>query len=750
MPKSTKCNLSACTALAALLTIGGPAAAQLAPSDRLNAEQTDSEAESNIVVVTAQRRAESVQDVPISVTAITARELKANGIEDIQDAVQFIPGLSGKTQGLLTPIFAVRGVATQSFGAGGENSIGTFWDGAYAGRVNSQNLAFFDLNRIEVLKGPQGALFGRNASTGAISIITNGPNKGAGGIVRLSGASYDVFEGEVAGDMVSKDGFGLRLAGFARSSGGWDKNVLTGKSAPSGDTYSIRAKSGFEFSDQFSGELVATWQKDDVIGLAQDNLDPGLNALSGLPADPFDGRFAGDPDYIEQREMWLSNLTLTYEFADNLRLESVTNYSDTRTDISSDVDATVPKLFEANYLDYKATAFGQDIRIVGVTGIIDWFVGANVYVEDIGQTVRVKFDEGAILGGLPIDGSGALFCEEPVQSEIFGSKCDIGQESITSKGDYFSWSVYADAVFKPTDRLSLTVGLRYSEDKKDFVYETVQESGLPTLIGPIILIGSQPGGNRLSQTYSDLQPRLVVDYKLSKDVLIYASAARGFKAGGFDPTSNLDLTAFDPEKNWSYEAGIKTSGFDGRLILNAAAFYSDYQDFQIQTVSGGVTSTANAPVESKGFEIEANFDVTSAFRIAASADYVDATFGRLVTDDGDFTGNKLTFAPKFSGSVLADWSLARIAEGDVSARLSYTYESKQFLSEVNAAAESQDAYGLTNLRLIYLTDSDLQVSLFAKNLFDVDYLVLADDFGFGVVTARGQPKMFGIEVSQRF
>lgn len=710
------------------------------------------------VVITAQRREQSKQDVPISVAAYGEEFLRASKIEGVSDLVDYTPGLSGSDVGTGTPIFAIRGISSNSFGIGGEASVGVFVDDAYLGRITTSSLSFIDVSRVEVLKGPQGTLFGRNSSAGAISIITNEPNDTPSLDLFASGSRFSTYSAEATGNLPLSDSIFSRGTLLHQSSDGHTTNVVDGEDLD--DQNSL----GGRFSVLFDGDpvrvrLSAYGQRDDTNGPGYETADPTLAGLGGLPADPFDGKIASDLDLDEDREVYGVVGRVEAALSDTIDLTSITTFNRYDYNALFDIDGSALFIFNADFQKETADTLGQEFRLNGEAGSIVWLLGASYFYEDIEARTQVQYNDFNVVGGTPVPadalfgGSPAFFACDAVSDGLLGACSAFETETVVQSGEYNSYALYGDATFAVTDRLNISGGLRMSYDEKSFDFNAPAVTNVSTLLVGSNLTGfSTMGTVSLEDSWFALQPRLAVDYAISDDILGYASVSRGFKSGGFDPAPTPQLSQFDEETVWSYEVGLKSTLADGRVQFNLAGYYQDYDGFQVQVVRNGVASTINVPkVEGLGIEADIVAQPIDGLTILAAGTASRSEMKDLVTDSGDLSGNTTIRSPDYTASVVGQYTFNQDQAWQPFVRAEVAYESEQFFTIDNRGAESQGGYALVNARIgVTAEDGRWSASVFGKNLTDKKYLNDAQDFGFGLLTLSGTPRVIGGEVAVRF
>jgi iron complex outermembrane receptor protein len=338
-----------------------------------------------------------------------------------------------------------------------------------------------------------------------------------------------------------------------------------------------------------------------------------------------------------------------------------------------------------------------------------------------------------------------------------------------------SYAVYGDLTWQATDRLNITVGARYSEDEKDVEWKNplLQPNGASGLggFGYVLTSLSQfvdANGNpdasqaKREDSWSDFSPRVVLDYSLTEDAMLYASVTKGFKSGGFNSTPSPDATnsllvvpaateSVDPEEVINYEVGIKSTWLDNRLMVNASVFSLDYDDLQVRQINGTVVQIANAgEASNKGLELEVKYQITQDLMLMANGTWMDAEYEEYVDGGIDYAGTPLLFSPDFSGSIALDHSYHIDGVGELRSFISYSYKDDHLLHELY----EQDSYGLVDARVSFLTeDGNWEVAVFGSNLTDEDYATnwVGQTAVFGVTSVyRNTPRMLGASASYKF
>jgi len=693
------------------------------------------------IIVSARRRDERLIDVPIAVTALSADTLAKAGAIDITDVANMAPNTtlenSRGTNSTLTAF--IRGVGQQDPVPGFEAGIGIYLDDVYLNRPQAAVLDIYDVERIEVLRGPQGTLYGRNTIGGAVKYVTRALNpdspelrirgtlgtyKQADLVVTASAPISDIVRvgGSVA--RLSRGGFGdnLTIKGLEN----YNKDVWAGRGTielgGNGAPVLIRISGDYtrDKSDPRNGH----------------RLIPGL--FSGAPVlkDVYDTR-AGLNDPKQDVKAYGLAMNVSAELTDNLTLRSIsawrkdTSYTPIDFDALPSVDVDVPAVYRNEQLSQEFQLLYESDRLHGLVGF--YYLDAKA---------ATSFD--VLLG-------------------LVGSSVGFPGYNAYTAGDVRTktWSVFGDFTFDFTDQLSLSVGGRYTNDKRNaFVYKATRLSGLsPEFGGTVPVFTSAIATNfHGDRTFKEFTPRASLSFKPDDNNMVYASYSKGFKGGGFDPrgsgtsapSSNppapasyqdiYDFLGFDPEKVDSYELGYKGSLLDRRLTLSLAGFYMDYKDVQIpgsvgclvgglQSFCGITTNAAKARLQ--GIEAETNAVLArdfagtgSTFRFNGGFGFIDAKYKRFIGPTGTDVANQRTFQNTPKWTVMGSIAVGIPAMGgNIDASTGLTYRSLTHQFEVPIPALDQPGYVLWDASLVWTADSgDYSIGIHGKNLTDKQYI----------------------------
>lgn len=726
------------------------------------------------VVVTAQRRAEKLSDVGISITAFAGDSLKQQGVSNSSDIAALTPGitLSG-TYGGQSVQFSIRGVTQSDFNDAIEAPVAVYVDDTYIASQQGQSVALFDIERIEALKGPQGTLFGRNATGGLVHIIVKKPVIGEfGGFVDATYATFNTKKIETGINFPIGDKVAIRISGIWNSNDSIWKNTYPDNSSPD------LSPSGQDIGDQetFAGRLQFLYQASDTLDfrLALSAADQTLSespwttlgaTVERDSADRVIGSeftpaivFGYVPEDIEDRKVskdfalsdlnWFDSSGITLHVNkewSNVSLASVTSFANYKKSFMLDVDGS-PVNFSAFGNVSDADTFSQELRFSGSTDKLSWTAG--LYYLDItaGNAYGILGPTGSIFAGL--FGLGATGVD-PLA--VFTLKTE-------------STSIFSQMSYDFTPEWRLIVGGRIIKEKQDYDYFTALFQNLDDYAvdvdAPILAMGPHPAfdDSRSDHLWAG---KLQLEFRPSDNILYYLGLNRGVKGGSyngqyFDGTPALDPSEipYDPESLTSLEAGIKYTDPDNRYAINLAAFrydYTDYQSFVFATASGSV---ANYDANSTGIEFDATVNVGGGFRLAMTAAYIDAEVEDFMIAPGIITDTEPTYTPEFSASLHLSYSSYDIFGGELDAGARVNYQSDFFHNAKNFNASVIPSRTVTDLYANFILEGGkYTIGAFLKNAFDERYAVVGLDLSQACgcnLEAFGQPRTLGINVGYRF
>lgn len=658
------------------------------------------------VVVTARKREEDMQSVAVAVSVFDSESMRVNSITGLEDIAQRTPSFVWSETGAANPHLFIRGIGTEgpSTYAGGDPSVVVMVDGVYIGRISGANTDLFDLERVEVLRGPQGTVYGKNAVGGVVNVISKRPSSEPEVQVEASLGNLDRMNlrGYVSGPL--SDTVAAKLAVSSLNRDGFIKNEETGSDLWDEDSTSIRAGLLFTPNDELEAMLTVESIRERESGAPRDIIEDGtFNGGIHAITNP-DPRVVNAPmDSFFDRDILGLTLQVDYEMEIG-NLTSITAYRDTEAEwrhpfFGNPVTATTIESTSDNIEDF--TQFSEELRLASHAGdsALDWAVGVYFFSADIDRIVNLNQEFAAFLPFL----GGILEYDQTIKTE--------------------SWAVFGEIDYQLTDQLQLNIGARYTtEEKKQVHTGTVLVGPFPPPLSP----ANQFSDLRTKDDWNAFTPSVSLDWQVTDEAMVYALISRGFKSGGYQgipPDPVAAAAPFDPEYAWNYEIGAKTQWLDNRVRFNLAAFFIDHEDLQIaELIAGDRVVIGNAAkAEVKGVEVEFLALPHPDLQLAGSYSFLDAEFTEFAEGaTTDNTGNTLPLAPEHKLNLSAQYDVAMDA-GSLTMRVDWTHQSKIFL-EASNLSEIQKSYSIWDARVAFKTaDEKWEIAAWGKNLSDKLY-----------------------------
>lgn len=761
------------------------------------------------VVVTAQKREQNIQDVGIAVTAFTGDQLSALGMTNTTEIIQQVPGLDMVAWSPTLTTFNIRGVSQNNFTDNLEAPVAVYIDEAYVSSMNGINAQMFDMERVEVLRGPQGTLFGRNATGGVIQYLTRRANEDEmNGYVEAGFGDFGLFtvEGALGGSFTDSTRF--RFAARSEQSDGYIETAAfpEGNPLPPGggnlggaDGFAVRGALQFDIGESGTLDLLYKFSRDDKVPTGgysflpyADNTDPRVyippefedfvvNVIEApieatpdiffcpsqldcfAPVDTA-GRtvFQGDhptpflnfSDYPGYMDRDINNFTadFQYDLDNGIEFTSITNWSNIDKFYTEDGDGIpIPIIEFTTVADF--TQVSQEFRIAGSTDTTRWQAG--VYYLDI------DMDGDVITRGSPVAGVAVDLGLDPSALTDASVAQDFHLDSR-------NWSVFGQGEFDLSDSMTLIAGLRWSQDDKFLSNVTSFQSPADGISFPgIVDIAAEAAATGSDQNrvdYGDFAARLQLDYRMDNGTLIYGSWNRGIKGGNFGVSADIDIATLrhDEEVLTAYEVGFKTDFADGRARLNATAFYYDYDDYQAFTFNNGVPNVTNADAKNKGAEIEFFLLPNDNWDIILGASFQDSEVNNVKTTQEQITpvgflvdwpvdflnGVELPNTPSVSLNYLVRYNFD-ISDSNLALQLDGYYNGDQYLEVTAGGAARQEAYNVLNARATWTSASEqVMITGWVRNLTDEIYKQYALDLGIlGGTVYYAPPTMVGLNLT---
>ena len=731
MQASPRARLFAAISLAVLCTPAAHAGQAQATADQAGFAD---------IVVTAQRRAESLQDVPIAISAISGDALRAQGVDNAMDlrfvspSLNFANSVNTRGEGL-----SIRGVGTNIFGDGVEQSVGVVIDQVPMARNGMGTMALVDIERVEVLRGPQGMLFGKNASAGLISVTTRRPEIGVNSLV--VGGSYATLDDRrfyATGNLAIGDTGAFRIAYSRVKRDGFVDNINTGETLNNRDDHVVRAKILAEPIERLSILVIGDWarSRNACCAFTARSAAPGqafaaLNAANGITPSPTNIEVAAGAPFFQNQMAWGASVEVNYEF-DWATLTAVSGYRYWEAFDNNDPDLLPVNILDRNSGDSRVFQLSNEIRLASNgDGPFDWLVGFFHFdVENRGGntqagTLGVPLPPGATLGSTR-------------RSETYNRQV----------------AVFGQVGWRPVDWLKLSASGRYTDETLEFDWRQFQASGTIAMFPgrPILDIR---GARRDTDNFSW---RLIAQVEPNDDIMGFVSVARGYKGPAYDQQLVTDTPVFvDPEIPTSYEIGLRSVLFDRTTVLNITGFYTEFKDFQAQAFDQNVFpsrfTTVNAGgLETKGIELEFTTRPIEGLTLSANGTWLDSKytdfqniacyigqpilpFGTVRTDPRqcirisptgsgvtEGTGLPLTDAPEFTYTLSAAYE-APVGSLMLGGNINWFWRDRVTYATNADPGLVQDAYGLLGAAITLREATDRwRVSLFARNLLDKNFV----------------------------
>ncbi len=718
--------------------------------------QTEDQASSSAVediVVTAERRTSSVQSTALAISAMSGDQMRQKGILDMTGVTNAIPNvqfsaLVGQAR------LAVRGIAVNNVRGGDEGAVAFYLDGVYVSRPAAVLATMFDVERTEILRGPQGTLYGRNATGGAVNVLTKNPTSTSNGYLTVDVGNYSSVKTEGAIGLPITDKISGRIAFQTVDHGGYGNNPLNNNAVDDQHTHAVRGKLKFDLSDNFDLLLTGDYSHGDDHAGSYIGLGPGIPGAV-LVGTRFGGTAATGLRDINADFPMINKRTF-YGFGAEMHLGlgsvdlvSISSFRSSFFHSSSDTDLTNAPLLGFILLE-RSKQYSQELRLSGKIRNLDWITGAYYFREHLFGANDVPVSPG--LFGAPTP----LASIPPLQIGIYS-------------GGFLTTNAYAffgQVKYHLTDRLGITGGLRFSHDKKSV------SQGQKTILNVPYAgfdISGFPAGLTISdqnKSWKAWTPKVTVDFKATDKTLLYATWSKGFKAGGYY-LGNASDAPFNPAYVTSYEAGVKADWLDGRLRTNLSAFYYDYKNMQVQiTVPFGftvITTLSNAASSRiKGLEAEITALPIDNLRLDASFAYLDARFRNFSSINTVFPaqgllnlkGNHLLQSPPYTINVSAayTWPTER---GDFTLRGDGRWVGQAYYSPFEYKPDGQSPYSLFNASFTYENPSrEWTATAYIRNIGNRTIrswgLTAAALVGNPIIGSLQPPRTFGASLGYRF
>ena len=709
------------------------------------------------VVVTAQKREQSIQDVPIAITAFDGQVQRDLSWDSPIDMINQVPNVVGQSLiGTTQPTFYIRGIGTSDLHHSAQSPVGIYVDEVYYNSTIAQGFQLFDLERVEVLRGPQGTLWGKNTTGGAMHFVSAMPTHELGGYAEFSYGLYNddtpdiEVEGVINGSLVENVLAG-RIAAKANIRDGWVYNEFTGEDIEELDRFAGRFSLAYTPNEDLEALLnvtVGRQRGDHVVLHHQQNANPAAFTVLPYMENPARDRVSQDRDAPEDVDFTGATLRINWEQAFGT-FTSITGYINVERDEDADADAS-PFSAGGGPFRNETEQWTQELRFTSSQeNRFRWIAGAFYFNETIDGSTTI------------IDGPDGFgpFCPP---TNICGAQNDEDRERE-------SYAVYGSFDYDISNELTLTGGVRWTHDEEElgiglFYYSAHPNAdldGTPASIVPgTLAVVSDSSVNILDETWSEFTGDVTLSYRLSNEASIYGKFSHGYLAGTHViPFAFLrEINTLNPEKIDAVEAGIKTTLLDGRLQLNMAGFYYDYSNIQVSRVDPnnagqGQRRENAASADVYGFEAEFKFRPVEQLYLSGGLGYTDSTYADFLSFNAgtssidDFSDNRTLNTPKWNANGLMLYTVP-LSVGSMEFQTDWTYQSKLYFAPNNNSLEIGEDRAVGNVALRYISNGEKwRLTAYARNVLDEEYTVNVRDFSpfWGVnLEIIGAPRVFGL------
>lgn len=730
------------------------------------------------IEVTAKKRSQDLQTVSVSVTAFSGDALRELNMTDSVDIAAQTPGLNIGTpvgEGN-NPSISLRGVGLNDFNDNNEGPIAVYRDEVYQSAMPGLTFQLFDLERVEVLRGPQGTLYGRNATGGLVHFISNKPSEDTEIFLDLTLAEHNQIKTEAAiGGSLTEDLRG-RLSIATNQHDGYVENRI-GPDGNEADSQAYRLQLEYDFTDDFSALVNVHGGKADA-SAAQYQHVATSDGNGGTATDFFgyadtdNDHFAGDYDREGILNIDSTGFSVAFDWStSDFDFKSITAVENVEKLHKEDADVgptkgVIPTFGSDN------EQFSQEFRFSGSTESIEWIVGAYYFENKVVGSLDLDINyPGPVIDGITGAPAGTF-----VGNEVLWLNYDVDYVQEAE-----SYGFFGQIEKSLNDKLTLTAGLRYTTEERTMHYQNRADTkpdavlnsclipagdvcglfGDPTFPGTNTFLDFTNANPAAKQHTSidddDVSGQIGLDYKVSSDTLVFANVATGFKSGGFnggfldftDGVSETDVS-FKPEKLISYEVGFKSTLADGDVRLNASAFYYDYQDYQALTFAGLSQFINNSDATLTGIEAELTWLPGDNWDIKLGASVLDTNIESVeVRNVGTLTDREMVLAPAYTLNGVVRYMITE----ELSAQLDFNHQAEQFFAIANSDLSKEESYTVFNARIGYQISENLKVSAFVKNLTDEDYRVYSFDFTNAAGFSQdfyAKPRWIGVNIQYNY
>jgi iron complex outermembrane receptor protein len=741
-------------------------------------DKSGSDSHIEIIVVTAQKRVENIQEVPISIASFSSERIERMALRQLNEIAEFVPNLKMSQTNDFSSSITIRGVGSSSRNIGFDARVGLYLDGVYIGQSPAHNQDLLDLERIEVLRGPQGTLFGKNNVAGSINLITKKPEDEFSGNVGVSVGNYDLRQYSASVNTPINEDVAAKFSINQYQRDGYIENITTGSWLNEQDSYAYRGQIHANLSDTIELNFAVDSLKSDRLSFDGEPITNTLGTAKNTES-PEKNKVSFDIDPHEEREISGESLTIDWDLGNDFTVKSITGHRDSTIQYQNDFDFSAQSVSFLDYVDdYKQ--WSQELQLISPEGKFQYVTGLYYFQQDaytkrlpnVGDETlslftgvpRSVFEYGASLSDP--SSIGALAAFHP------GVLSTIGNVDTTS------YSLFFNSNYQFNNAFTLDLGFRYSTEEKSVDW-TISSIDPQTSI-PVIPFFQLANGQVIDKrTDHDFSPLISLNYHINRDVNAYIKYSTGYKSGGYnvDFLTQAQLDAgieFDKETVQSYEMGLKGDLLDHQLRFSSAVFYAEYDDYQINqlvNLAAGTTALSirnAAKVESYGAELDLTYQLTDVITLNAAIGLLDAKFDKFPaggSNGEDLSGTKLPGVPDFTVNLSVQYYYpVPVVNSELSVSLSYNYQ-----DDYNTDLDGQTTVTLANNEILDIghidgfgilngaislepLDNGISLHFWVRNLTDEDSpTILGEKSFFG--TRRNiyvNPRTYGLTAKYYF
>ncbi|WP_168427376.1 TonB-dependent receptor [Candidatus Colwellia aromaticivorans] len=738
----------------------------------------DGDSQIEIIEVTAQKRVENIQKVPISIASFSSERIERMALRQLNEVAEFIPNLKMSQTNDFSSSIIIRGVGSHSRNIGFDARVGLYLDGVYVGQSPAHNQDLLDLERIEILRGPQGTLFGKNNVAGSINLITKKPEDEFSGNVGISVGNYDLRQYSAILNAPISDGLAAKFSVNQYQRDGFVENIATGSSLNEQDSYSYRGQISAKLSDSIEINFSIDSLKSDRLSFDGEPITNTLGTLKNTES-PEQNKVSFDIDPQEEREISGESITVDWNIDNDFIVKSITGHRDSTIKFKNDFDFSAQSVAFLDYVD-DYSQWSQELQLISPESDFQYVAGIYYFQQDAftKRLPNVGDETLSLFTGVPrSDFEYGASLSDP-ESIFMLAAFHPGILSTIGNVDTTSYSMFFNSNYQFNNDIRLDLGFRYSTEQKSVDW-TISSIDPQTNI-PVIPIFELANGQVIDKrTDHDFSPLISLNYQVNHDVNAYIKYSTGYKSGGYnvDFLTQAQLDAgieFDKETVASYEMGLKGDLFDHQMRFSSAIFYAKYDDYQINqlvNLTAGTTALSirnAAKVKSYGAELELTYQLTDYLVLNAAAGLLEAKFDEFPaggSNGEDLSGTSLPGVSDFTVNLSVQYYYPiPVANSQLSVSLSYNYQ-----DDYNTDLDGQttvtladgeilgighvDGFGIINGAIsLEQLDNGISLHLWVRNLTDEDSAtILGEKSFFG--TRRNiyvNPRTYGLTVKYYF